>query len=95
MNQHIGKHIELLHAYHLDLWNEVEAQLRVIRGAQEEIARLREAREAGESAEQARHAAQMLARHIQTLRGRIHALDGTVNELDGTVGELLKILAAE
>jgi chromosome segregation ATPase len=93
MNDPITRHIELLHAYHLDLWTEVEAQLRVIRGAQEQIAKLREAREAGESIEQAHHAAEILARHVQTLKGRIHALEGTVNELDATVGELLKVLA--
>ena len=93
MNEQIAKHIELLHAYHLDLWSEVEAQLRVIRGAQEQIAKLREARDANEPADHARHAAEMLARHIQTLKGRIRALDGTVAELDETVGELLKVLS--
>ena len=94
-NDELSKHIELLHAYHLDLWTEVEAQLRVIRAAQEQIAKLREARQAGESIQTTRNAAEVLARHVQTLRGRIHALDGTVSELDGTVGELLKVLVGK
>ena len=93
MDEQVARHIELLHHYHLDLWTEVEAQLRVIRDAQEQIAKLREARVTNQPADQARHAAEILARHVQTLKGRIHALDGTVNELDGTVGELLKVLA--
>ena len=93
MNEQVAKHIELLHAYHLDLWTEVEAQLLVIRRAQEQIAQLREAREVGESAVAARQAAEVLARQVQTLKGRIQALDGTVHELDDTVGELLKVLA--
>jgi hypothetical protein len=35
--------IELLHTYHLDLWSQIEAQLRVLRAAQDEIAKPRSA----------------------------------------------------
>ena len=87
-----SKQLELLHSYHLALWTEVEAQLEVIRGAQEQIANLRDARGNGDSVVQVRHSAELLSRHVQTLKGRISALGTTVNELDGTVEELLKVL---
>jgi predicted nucleic acid-binding Zn-ribbon protein len=89
----LARHIELLHAYHLDLWSEVEAQLRVLRSAQDEIAKLRDARTVTESRDIARDSANMLARHVQTLKGRVGTLRTTVEELDGTVGELVKLLA--
>jgi hypothetical protein len=95
MDDQIARHIELLHQYRLDLWNEVEAQLRVIHGSQAQIEKLRNARVEGESVDEARQAAEVLARHVQTLKGRISALGGTVNELDGTVGELLKVLSRQ
>jgi hypothetical protein len=88
----IGLHIELLHTYHLDLWTEMEAQLRVLRHAQEEIAKLRDARTATQSPADAREAASMLARHAQTLKGRVSTLHATVVELEGTVQELVALL---
>jgi hypothetical protein len=89
----IGRQVELLHAYHLNLWTEVEAQLRVLRSAQDEISKLRDARVAIDSPDTARDSARMLARHVQTLKGRVNTLGSTVHELEGTVGELTKLLA--
>ena len=93
MNQRIASQVELLHAYHLDLWSEMEAQLRVIRGAQDQIATLRAARITTDESEELRRAAQLLARHVQTLRGRIRALSETTTELASAVDELLKLLS--
>lgn len=90
----IARHVELLHTYHLNLWTEVEAQLRVLRSAQDEIAKLRDARVPDESREIARGSAQMLARHVQTLKGRVATLGATVNELESTAVELVKLLAS-
>ena len=90
---HIDQQIELLHTYHLDVWTEIEAQLRVLRSAQDEIAKLRAARVKGESLGTALFAAQILSRHVATLRGRVHALSTTVDELDTTVGSLIKVLS--
>ena len=89
----IDQQIELLHTYHLDLWAEIEAQLRVLRAAQEEIAKLRAARVKGEPLDAALWAAQLLARHIGTLKGRVQALSTTVAELDTTVVGLIDVLA--
>ena len=91
----IARHVELLHTYHLNLWTEVEAQLRVLREAQDSIACLRDARVPDESRAIARDSAQMLVRHVQTLKGRVTTLGTTVNELEGTVSELVKLLATE
>ena len=88
----IDKHIELLYTYHLDLWSEIEAQLRVLRASQDEIAKLREARVKGEGHEQALTSAQILTRHIQTLKGRVKALGRTTEELQTSVGELVTLL---
>ena len=90
--EQIDKHIELLYTYHLDLWAEVEAQLRVLRSAQDEIAKLREARVKGQQHEEALSAAEILARHVQTLKGRVNTLRRTVEELQGSVGELVQLL---
>ena len=89
----IDHEIELLHTYHLDLWTEIEAQLRVLRSAQDEIAKLRAARRKGEPLGTSLSAAQLLARHIATLKGRVHALTTTVAELDTTVAGLVDVLA--
>jgi hypothetical protein len=92
-NPNIDQQIELLHTYHLDLWAEIEAQLRVLRAAQEEIAKLRMSRVKGEPLAVALWAAQLLARHVATLKGRVHALSTTVAELDTTVAGLVDVLA--
>ena len=89
----LGRHVELLHSYHLALWTEVEAQLKVLRAAQEEIAKLRDARVTGESPAEARAAAEILARHVHTLKGRVTTLGTTVAELDGTVSDLVALLS--
>ena len=89
----IAQHVELLHTYHLNLWTEIEGQLRVLRVAQEEIAKLRDARIGGESKAAALSAAQMLSRHVQTLQGRVATLGSTVQELSGTVSELVTVLS--
>jgi len=88
----VAKQIELLHVYHLDLWTELEAQLRVLRVAQEEIGKLRESRVKGETTGAALYSATLLSRHVQTLKGRAHALSGTIDELERTVAELLTLL---
>jgi hypothetical protein len=92
--QRLARHVELLHSYHLALWTEVEAQLQVLRAAQDEIAKLRDARVVGESRTETREAAHVLARHVKTLSGRVGTLAATVNELDTTVGELVTLLSA-
>ena len=89
----IDQQIELLHTYHLDLWSEIEAQLRVLRAAQDEIAKLRAARVKGEPRDTALWAARLLASHIATLKGRVHALSTTVAELDTTATGLVDVLA--
>jgi len=91
--EQIDRHVELLHAYHLDLWSEIEAQLRVLRASQQEISTLREARVKGEPAAVALFSAQLLARHVQTLTGRVHTLQTTVGELRTTVEELITVLS--
>jgi hypothetical protein len=91
----VARHIELLHAYHLDLWAEVEAQLRVLRAAQEEISKLREARVITETPAEALSTARLLARYVETMKGRVRALSSTVGELEGTVAELVKVLSSE
>ena len=89
----IADHVELLHTYHLNLWTEIDAQLGVLRDAQEEIGKLRDARTEGQSRAQALAAAQMLAMHVQTLKGRVGTLASTVNELSDTVSALVSVLA--
>jgi hypothetical protein len=89
----IDQQIELLHTYHLDLWTEIEAQLRVLRAAQDEIGKLREARVNGQSLGTAFFAAQLLSRHVATLKGRVHALNTTVAELETTVASLVDVLS--
>jgi len=89
----IDQQIELLHTYHLDLWSEIEAQLRVLRAAQDAIAKLRAARVKGEPLGTALRGAQLLASHIATLKGRVQALSTTVAELDTTVAGLVDVLA--
>jgi hypothetical protein len=91
----VARHIELLHAYHLDLWSEVEAQLRVLRAAQEEIGKLREARAVTETPAEALTAARLLARYVDTMKGRVRTLGSTVGELEGTVAELVNVLSSE
>jgi chemotaxis protein histidine kinase CheA len=88
----IARHVELLYAYHLALWNEIEAQLVVLRSAQDEIAKLRDARVATETRDAALDAARVLSRFVQTLKGRVGTLGITVGELEGTVTELVKLL---
>jgi hypothetical protein len=88
----IDQHVELLHAYHLDLWAEVEAQLHVLRAAQSEIEKLRLARVKGEPHGTALFAATVLSRHVQKLKGRVHTLNTTIAELEGSVDELVKVL---
>ena len=95
MDDPIARHVELLHAYHLDLWSEMEAQIRVIRAAQEEISKLRQARSQQEERDVALHSAEVLARHVHTLKGRVRALGETANELEGTVAVLVTLLKAE
>ena len=90
--EQIDQQVELLHTYHLDLWSEMEAQLRVLRAAQEEIAKLRAARVKGERHGVALFAAQLLQRHVQTMKGRVNGLTTTVAELEGTVGQLIAAL---
>jgi hypothetical protein len=94
MDNEISRHIELLQTYHHDLWSEIEAQLRVIHTAQSHIEKLRELRQDSDGIPQARSAAEMLARHVETLTGRVQALSGTIAELKGTVDVLVKILSA-
>jgi hypothetical protein len=89
----LAHHVELLHRYHLDLWNEIEAQLHVLRGAQDQIAKLREARLTPESKTTTRDAAELLARHVGTLKGRVATLGSTVEQLGNTVGELVTVLS--
>ena len=91
--QIVAQQIELLHVYHLDLWTEVEAQLRVLRKAQEEVAKLRDARTANESPEVALGSAKALKGLVQTLKGRVGTLGATIGELDGTVDELIRVLS--
>ena len=91
--QALAQHVELLHTYHLSLWNEIEAQLQVLRAAQEEIARLRDARIEGQPKGAALDAAQILARHVQTLKGRVGTLGSTIDELSLTVNELVAVLS--
>jgi hypothetical protein len=93
MDNEISRHIELLNTYHLDLWSEIEAQLRVIRTAQVEIEKLRELRHATDGMTEARASADMLARHVDTLTGRVEALTGTIAELKSTVNVLRHVLA--
>ena len=90
--QSADEHIELLHTYHLDLWNEIEAQLRVLRTAQGEIDKLRVSRNKGDSYGLALFSAQLLAQHVQILKGRVHSLNGTIGELETTVNGLIEIL---
>jgi hypothetical protein len=90
--QSADEHIELLHTYHLDLWNEIETQLRVLRTAQEEIGKLRLSRNKGEPYGVALFAAQLLARHVQILKGRVHSMAGSIDELETTVNGLIEIL---
>jgi hypothetical protein len=93
MKNELTQHIELLNAYHLDLWSEVEAQLRVIKAAQEQIQTLRDLRQSTDGIPEARASAAMLGRHVETLKGRAQALTATIKELEGTVAVLVKVLA--
>ena len=93
MTNEISRHIELLNTYHLDLWAEVEAQLRVIKNAQAEIHKLRDLRRSSDGLPDARAAAAMLSRHVETLSGRAQALTTTVKELQDSVAVLAKVLA--
>ena len=93
MKNEITKHVELLNAYHLDLWSEVEAQLRVIKAAQEQIQKLRDLRQSTDGLPEARASAAILARHVETLKGRAQALVATIRELEATVAVLAKVLA--
>ena len=85
----IDQHLEVLHAYHLDLWTEIEGQLRVLRAAQE---KLRAARIKGEPKAVGVFAAQMLTRHVNTLKGRVHTLGSTIDELEHSVEGLTDLL---
>ena len=89
----VARHIELLNVYHLDLWSEIESQLRVLRDVQVQIGALRESRNPGDAPEATRSAAEVLRRHVQTLKGRCHTLSATIEELETTVGELTTLLA--
>ena len=89
----VSHHVELLHTYHLNLWTEIEGQLRVLRQAQDEIAKLRDARVEDESKVNALSAARTLSHYVQTLEGRVQTLGRTVSELSGTVSELVTVLS--
>jgi hypothetical protein len=89
----VSNQIALLHVYHLDLWTEMEAQMRVLRVAQEEIAKLRESRTTDEKKGAALYSAAILQQHVQTLKGRIQALSNTATELEVAVAALVRLLS--
>lgn len=89
---HVTRQIDLLDAYHKDLWAEVESALRVLRDANAAIAKLREDRTDSYSLQQKREAAETFSRYIQTLKGRTHTLTSTIEELDRTVTDLRSVL---
>ena len=93
--ERLAHHLELLHQYHLTLWNEIEAQLQVLRDAQEQIATLRDARLIDDSRVTALDAARVLSRDVQTLKGRVGTLSSTVAELGDTVSELVGVLSTK
>ena len=90
--ERIDQHVELLHTYHLDLWSEIEAQLRVLRTSQEQIAKLRADRVKAKPMTEALSNAELLAQHVQTLKARVRSLGTTVEELEATVGNLVNLL---
>ena len=90
--EQIDEQLELLHAYHLDLWTEIEGQLRVLRSAQAEIEKLRAARGKGESKAVAIFSAQMLTRHVEMLKGRVSSLGSTIAELERSAAVLTDLL---
>ena len=90
--KHVSTQIDLLDAYHKDLWAEVESQLRVLRDANGAIAKLREGRNDTNSLKQKQDAAETLGRYIQTLKGRTHTLTATLEELGRTVDDLRSVL---
>ena len=92
--KHVSTQIDMLDAYHKDLWAEVESQLRVLRDANAAIAKLREDRTDSYSLQQKRDAAEMLARYIATLKGRTSTLYSTLEELEATVSDLRSVLSS-
>lgn len=86
--QTVARQIELMHAYHLDLWVEIEAQLRTMRSSQAEIEIVRNARTPTDTVVMARNAAQLLTQHVDTMKGRVRSLTTTVEELERTVAAL-------
>ncbi len=90
--KHVAAQIDLLDAYHKDLWAEVESQLRVLRDAHGAIAKLREDRTDSYSLQQKREAAETLHRYVQTLKGRTHTLSSTIEELERTASDLRTVL---
>lgn len=93
--QTVARQIELMHAYHLDLWVEIEAQLRTMRASQLEIETLRNARTATDTVAMARNAALLLAHHVDTMKGRVNSLAATVTELEKTVAALRQALGED
>jgi hypothetical protein len=91
----LAKQLDLLHAYHLDLWVEIEAQLQTLRASQREIAELRKLRTPTDTREVALGLAELLADHARTLKGRSAALGTTVAELERTVERLIGMLQGD
>lgn len=92
--QHVSTQIDMLDAYHKDLWAEVESQLRVLRDANGAIAKLREDRTDAYSLKQKQDAAETLLRQIKTLKGRTATLASTIAELERTVDDLRSVLGS-
>lgn len=90
----LSQQVALLHAYHLDLWSEIEAQLRTLRASQREIEELRKLRTIDETPALSLGLAELLAGHARTLSGRAQTLSTTIAELERTVGDLVEKLRA-
>jgi predicted nucleic acid-binding Zn-ribbon protein len=91
----IARQVELMHLYHLDLWTEIEAQLRTLRASQAQIEKLRSARTANDTIQVARSSAHLLSYHVDTLKGRVGTLDATIAELAKAVAALRNALGPE
>jgi hypothetical protein len=90
--QELAKQVELLNAYHLDLWTEIEAQLRTLRASQTAIEELRSRRSPEDLPALVQSAALLLAEHVRTMKSRSRTLVGTIDELETAVARLLQML---
>lgn len=87
----INEQTELQQVCALDVWAEIEGQLRVLTSALHEIAIVR-ARCGDDAAPLSM--AEDLSRHVQTMKGWVKVLDATVAEADDTVEKLVLLLKA-